>query len=213
VNAPRIAGANPFQRTGRWLADRTGCLTASRIAIALERKKDLSPTKAAEDLVKEILAERMTGDAMSRYCTPEMQRGIDLEPAAREAYEVHTGNLVRLVGFIPHPKIEWCGASPDGLVDDDGLVELKCPKTSTHLQYLINGTAPVEYQPQMLLQMAVTRRSWCDFVSYDDRVKNPKQRLFVVRFEPEPGKIAAIEEEARKFLAIVDNLFDKLNGA
>ena len=189
-----------------------GCLTASRIAIALERKKDLSPTKAAEDLVKEILAERMTGDAMSRYCTPEMQRGIDLEPAAREAYEVHTGNLVRLVGFIPHPKIEWCGASPDGLVDDDGLVELKCPKTSTHLQYLINGTAPVEYQPQML-QMAVTRRSWCDFVSYDDRVKNPKQRLFVVRFEPEPGKIAAIEEEARKFLAIVDNLFDKLNGA
>lgn len=205
-------GQNPFQRTGRWLADRTGCLTASRIAQALERKKDGSPTKDAENLVKEILAERMTGDAMRRYVTPEMQRGIDLEPAAREEYQVQTGNIVRLVGFLPHPNIEWCGASPDGLVDDDGLVELKCPKTATHLQYILNGTVPVEYQPQMLLQMAVTRRSWCDFASFDDRVKNPKQRLFVVRFEPDVAEIRAIEGQARDFLRVIDNLFDKLNG-
>lgn len=210
--AERPAGANPHQGTGGWLKERTGCLTASRMPTALERKKDGTPTKAAEDLVKEILAERMTGDAMRRYVTPEMQRGTEREPDAREAYEIHTGNLVRLVGFIPHPAIEFCGASPDGLIDHDGLVELKCPTTVTHLNYVLNGAVPDDYKPQMLLQLAVTRRSWCDFVSFDDRVKNPKQRLFVVRFEPKQAEIDAIEQAAREFLRIVDNLFDKLNG-
>ena len=204
--------SNPFQRTAAWLSDRTGCLTASRIATALERKKDKSPSKAAEDLVKEILAERMTGDAMRKYVTPEMHRGTDLEPVAREEYEVITGNIVRLVGFIPHPTIEWCGASPDGLVDDDGLVELKCPKTATHLGYKAAGVVPAEYVPQMLLQLACTRRSWCDFVSFDDRIKDRKHRLFVVRFEPDPAEIAAIEGQARDFLRVVDNLWDQLNG-
>lgn len=207
-----IPGGNPLQRTARWLSDRTGCLTASRMAAAIERKKDGSPTKAADDLVKEILAERMTGDAIRRYVTAEMQHGTDMEPAAREAYEVRTGNLVRLVGFIPHPTIEWCGASPDGLVDDDGLVETKCPKTSTHLTYKAHGVVPDEYRPQMLLQLAVTRRSWCDFVSFDDRVRDPKHRLFVVRFEPKPVEVEEIEEKACEFLRIVDNLFDQLNG-
>lgn len=208
-----IAGDNPLQRTAAWLSDRTGCLTGSRAATAFSTLKDgKTPTKAAEDLVKEILAERMTGDAMRRYVTPEMQRGTDLEGEARAAYEIYTGNLVRLTGFVRHPTIEWCGASPDGLVDHDGLVETKVPKTSTHLTYVLNRTVPDEYKPQMLLQLACTRRSWCDFASYDDRVKDPRRRLFVVRFEPKPAEIEEIEERARKFLAIIDNLFDQING-
>jgi exodeoxyribonuclease (lambda-induced) len=207
-----VVGGNPFQRTASWLSDKTGCLSASRIATALERKKDGSPTKAAEDLVREILAERMTGDIIRRYVTPEMQRGIDKEPDAREEYEVRTGNIVRLVGFIQHPTIEWCGASPDGLVDDDGLVELKCPKTATHLTYMTLAGAPEEYRPQMLLQLACTRRHWVDFVSFDDRIKNRKLHLHVVRFEPKPAEIAEIEERAAEFLRIVENLFQQLNG-
>lgn len=207
-----LAGGNPYQRTAAWLSDKTGCLSASRIATAIERKKDGSPTKAAEDLVREILAERMTGDIIRRYVTPEMQRGIDKEPDAREEYEVQTGNLVQLVGFMPHPTIEYCGASPDGLVDDDGLVELKCPKTSTHLAWKAHGVAPEEYRPQMLLQLAVTRRQWCDFASFDDRIRDRRHRLFVVRFEPKPAEIEEIEERAREFLRVVDNLFQQLNG-
>ena len=102
--------------------------------------------------------------------------------------------------------------SPDGLIDHDGLVELKCPTTVTHLNYILHGVVPDDYKPQMLLQLAVTRRRWCDFVSFDDRVKNLKQRLFVVRFEPKQAEIDAIEQAAREFLRIVDNLFDQLNG-
>lgn len=203
---------NPLQRTGAWFSERTGCLTASRIATALERKKDGSPTKAAEDLVREILAERMTGDVISKYVTKEMQHGTETEPDAREEYEVRSGNIVRLVGYVPHPEIEWCGASPDGLVDDDGLVEIKCPATTTHLNYLIGGAVPSDYKPQMLLQLASTRRQWCDFVSFDDRLKERKLRFFVVRFEPKPAEIAEIEDKAREFLRVVDNLWDQLNG-
>lgn len=211
MSAERAAG-NPFQNNARWLSDKTGCLSGSRIAAALERKKDGSPTKAADDLVKEILAERMTGDIIHRYVTPAMQRGTDKEPDAREAYEVRTGNLVQLVGFIKHPTIEYCGASPDGLIDDDGMAQFKCPNTSTHLNYILHGVVPDDYKAQMLLELAVTRRSWSDFTSFDDRVKERKHHLFVVRFEPKPAEIAEMEEKAREFLRIVDNLFDKLNG-
>ena len=206
-------GGNPFQNTGAWLDDRTGCLTASRIAIALQTKKDGKPTKAYWDLAKEILAERMTGEVMRRYVTPEMQRGTEREPDAREAYEVHTGNLVRLVGFIKHPTIEMCGASPDGLVDDDGLVEFKCPTTTTHLEYLMHGKVPDDYKPQMTLQLACTRRSWCDFVSFDDRLKTREHRLFVVRFEPSADEIAAIEATARAYLNLVDQMWEELHTA
>lgn len=206
------ADGNPFQHTGQWWNDRTGCLTSSRMASALARKKDKSWAKEADDLAKEILAERLTGDIVPHYETAEMRRGTQMEPVARERYCVETGNIVRLCGFIKHPTIEFCGVSPDGLVDDDGLWEGKCPKTTTHLTYLANKVPPSDYEPQMLLQLAATRRGYVDFTSFDDRLKERKLQLFVVRFEPKPALIAEIEEKACEFLRVVNNLFDKLNG-
>lgn len=210
--AERPLGANPHQNNGHWMSDRTGCLTASRIAKAIKRLRDGSYSKESDDMAKEILAERLSGIAMTHYVSPEMEHGTETEPEAREVYEAHTGNLVQLVGFIKHPSIQWCGASPDGLVDDDGLIEIKCPKTATHIGYKAMREAPLEYRPQMLLQLACTRRSWVDFVSYDNRVKDPKHRLHVVRFEPDRFEIEKIEEEAAEFLRRIDNLFDQLNG-
>lgn len=206
-------GGNPQQNTAEWLQQRCGFLTGSRIATAMERKKDGSPTKASEDIARGLLAERMTGDAMpSGYVSDEMRRGIDKQPDAQMAYEAWTGNIVDLVGFIEHPSIQWLGVSPDGLVDDDGLVEFKCPKTTTHLGYRMAGVVPEEYEPQMLLQLACTRRKWCDFVSFDDRIRDPSFRLYIVRFEPTAKQIADVEDFARAYLAGIHNAYERLHG-
>ena len=203
---------NPHQQGSEWLSERTGCLTGSRKASALSRLKSGEPSAECRTLIKQILAERMTGDVAQIYVNQAMQWGIEVEPEAREAYEAKTGEIVELVGFIRHPSIEYCGASPDGLVGRDGLIEIKCPTTETHIEYLMAGTVPDQYKPQMLLQLACTRRTWCDFVSYDPRIKRADKRFFVVRFEPTAEDIANIEEEARKFLCCVDTLFDKVHA-
>lgn len=203
---------NPHQQGSEWLSERTGCLTGSRMASALSRLKSGEPSAECRTLIKQILAERMTGDVAQIYVNQAMQWGIEVEPEAREAYEAKTGEIVELVGFIRHPSIEYCGASPDGLVGRDGLIEIKCPTTETHIEYLMAGTVPDQYKPQMLLQLACTRRTWCDFVSYDPRIKRADKRFFVVRFEPTAEDIANIEEEARKFLCCVDTLFDKVHA-
>lgn len=207
-------GGNPLQNTAEWLQQRCGFLTSSRIADAMAvSKRDGKPLKCSEDLVKTILAERMTGDTMpSGYVSDEMRHGINKQADAQSAYEARTGNFVDLTGFIEHPSIQWLGCSPDGLVDDDGLVEFKCPKTTTHLEYLMRGVVVDDYKPQMLLQLACTRRVWCDFVSFDDRIRNPAHRLFIVRFEPKASEIEEVEEFSRKYLAIVHNLFEQLHG-
>ena len=127
--------ANPLQRTAKWFSDRCGCLTASRAADALAiSAKTGKPLKSRQDLIDTLIAERATGVAQSSGTTWAMQWGIDHEAEAREAYEAATGEMVDLVGFIPHPDIPWFGASPDGLVGSDGLVEIKCPQTVTHLR-------------------------------------------------------------------------------
>lgn len=197
--------ANPLQgANAAWLEARTGCLTASRMADALAVLKNGKPAAARTALVRTILAERLTGNAAQTFVNAAMQHGIDTESEVRSEYEAASGNVVQLVGFVRHPTIEHCGASPDGLIDDDGLAEFKCPATTTHLEWMRDGQAPEEHQPQMLLQLACTRRKWCDFVSYDPRIKVERLRLFVVRFAPTPEQIAEVEDKAREFLAEVD---------
>lgn len=127
-----------------------------------------------------------------------MMRGTELEPIARAAYEAHTGNFVEQVGFIKHTEIEWFGASPDGF-SGDGLIEIKCPNTTTHLEYLTSGKVPSQYKNQMLAQMACTERKWCDFVSFDDRLPE-NLRLFVVRFTPTKEELATMLDGVQKFL-------------
>jgi len=208
--------ANDLQGTGAWFSARTGKLSASRMRAAMsylkQSDKDKEAGKPKEDKAErknlkiEILCERMTGDIMDKFVNQAMQWGIEKEPEAKAAYESKTGRIIRDVGFIDHPRIQFCGASPDGFVDD-GLVEIKCPTTSTHVSWILDGGIPEEHIPQMVLQAAVTGRSWVDFVSYDPRMPEAQQ-LLVRRFYPTAGQIAEIETEADKFLAEVDALFD-----
>jgi putative phage-type endonuclease len=200
--------ANDLQGTGEWFNARTGKLTASRMRSAMKRLKNGEDSAERKNLKIEILCERMTGDIVDKFVSTAMQWGIEKEPEAKAAYEKKTGRLIKDVGFIDHPRIEFCGASPDGFVDD-GLIEIKCPNTATHVGWILDGGIPEEHKAQMTLQAAVTGRSWVDFVSYDPRMPEPQQ-LLVKRFYPTAGEIAEIEAEAEKFLAEVDGLFETI---
>lgn len=194
------------QRTAAWFSARTGKLTASRMADAMAFNKDGKPSAARTKYLQEIVAERLTDAIVPHYTTPDMQWGIEQEPYAKAEYSLRTGREVLPCFFYDHFEIDNFGASPDGLVDD-GLIEIKCPRTATHIAWVAEGIAPKEHRPQMLAQMACTGRKWCDFVSFDPRIQGPR-RLFVVRFEPSAEEIAKVEEEARRFTAEAEALFD-----
>jgi hypothetical protein len=147
------------------------------------------------DYRAELIAERLTGGAEDHYVSKEMKFGTEQEPFARTAYEIVTENIVDQVGFIFHPRLDFAGASPDGLIGEDGGLELKCPKTTTHLAYMIAGTVPKEYQDQMLWNMACAEREWWDFASYDPRMPE-KLRIFIVRMPRDEARIDEIEREA-----------------
>ena len=198
---------NALQGTGAWFNARTGKLTGSRMRSAMKRLKNGEDSAERKNLKIEILCERMTGDIVDKFVSTAMQWGIEKEPEAKAAYEKKTGRLIKDVGFIDHPHIE-CGVSPDGFVDD-GLIEIKCPTTATHVGWILDAGIPEEHKAQMTLQAAVTGRSWVDFVSYDPRMPEPQQ-LLVRRFYPTEKEIEKVEEEARKFLAEVDALFDTI---
>ncbi|HEY6019153.1 MAG TPA: YqaJ viral recombinase family protein, partial [Candidatus Paceibacterota bacterium] len=161
--------------------------------------------------VAQLVAERLTGQCGESFTNAAMAWGTEHEPLARAEYEILTDSTVDQVSFIDHPHIEWCGASPDGIVSSIGLVEIKCPNTATHIDYLLGQKPPEKYVPQMLLQLACTGMSWCDFVSYDPRMPE-EHRLFVVRFEPKREEIKAVEEAAQAFLNEVQETIDRLNG-
>jgi putative phage-type endonuclease len=164
-------------------------------------------TAARRNYLIQLVTERLTGQQQESFSSAAMQRGTDLEPVARMAYEA-TNGFVDKAGFYKHSSIEWFGASPDGLVGDDGLVEIKCPNSTTHVDYILYGKVPSKYQRQMLAQLACTGRKWCDFVSFDDRLPEHLQ-LFVVRFEPKPEEIDKLQEGVIKFLNDVQKEYDK----
>ena len=192
------------QRTPEWIMDRLGHATGSRASDILAGKD----TMARKGYITQIVTERLTGLAQDFYTNVDMQRGIDVEPLAKAAYQA-SYELTDDVGFIKHPLIRWFGASPDALVGSDGLVEIKCPRSTTHLDYLQAGRVPTKYVPQMLAQLSCTRRKWVDFVSFDDRFPE-HLRLFVVRFEPTATEIELFEGKVKEFLSEVDNLMEKL---
>jgi hypothetical protein len=139
-----------------------------------------------------------------------MQWGTDTEPFARAAYEMTIDDMVTEVGFVKHPAIAFSGASPDGLVSD-GLVEIKCPNTATHIDYLLGQDVPAKYKPQMAWQLACTGRKWCDFVSFDPRMPD-EFRLFVIRYEPDRDYLKMLEAEISKFLDEVEKTIIKLKS-
>jgi len=194
------------QGTPEWLATRSGRVTASMISNVLMKPE----TAGFRDYQAQLVAEILTGKPQgSDYTNAHMQFGTETEPLARSAYEAETGFSVDEVGLCIHPNIERAGASPDGLVGNSGLVEIKCPKVATHLAYQIAGVVPAGYKNQMMWQMAVTGRDWCDFVSFRPDLPEHLQ-LFIVRFKRDSEKILELETAVISFLSTVDAMLAKL---
>jgi putative phage-type endonuclease len=195
------------QGSNEWHLLRLGKVTASRIADVLSKGKS-GESASRRNYRTELVVQRLTGLPGESFSNAAMEHGVRTEPLARTAYEVEKQQFVEQVAFIDHPSIEWFGCSPDGLVTD-GLIEIKCPNSTTHVDYLADNKPPAKYIPQMQCQMAVTGRQWCDFVSFDPRLPDDLQ-LFVVRLERDQEYIEAMEAEVKKFLSEVDEMFKKL---
>ena len=196
------------QGSPEWFAIRCGKVTASRIGDLTARTKTGWGASRA-NYEAQLIAERLTGMVAESYSNAAMQWGTDMEPQARAAYEFITDQAVFQVGFVIHPNITMAGASPDGLVNDDGLVEIKCPNTATHIDTLLGNAVPGKYIGQMQWQMACTGRKWCDFVSFDPRMPE-EMRLFIRRVERDDAAIAELEKLVIEFLAEVDLKVSKL---
>ena len=197
------------QQSAQWFQDRIGKLTASSMKMAMDFTQKGAEGSDRKKLKIDILAERMTDIIREVYVTPAMQHGTDTEPAAKLAYEAATGAKVMPAPFVPHPTIENFGASPDGMIHPDGLLEVKCPTTSKFIAWMLAGVVPEEHKPQMLAQLACTGRKWVEFVAFDPRMPEGK-RLFIRRYEPTADEVKAIEVAAEKFLAEVDAMFDAI---
>jgi putative phage-type endonuclease len=196
------------QGSEEWFTIRIGKVTASRVAdVIAKTKTGYSATR--DNYMAQLVCERLTGQKGDSFSNAAMQHGTETEPLARLSYEVTQNVLVDEVGFVPHPTIEMAGASPDGLVGDDGLLEIKCPNTATHIDTLLSQTVPGKYNTQMQFQMACTGRKWCDFVSFDNRLPEELQ-LFVMRVPRDEVFIRLIESEIVQFLAELDDKINKL---
>lgn len=193
------------QGSPEWLALRAGRVTASKIANVLMAKT----TAGYKNYMADLIVERLTGAKTESFTNAAMQWGVDQEPLARAEYEIKTGNFVDQVTFVEHPSIEMFGCSPDGLIGEDGLVEIKCPNTATHIDYVMADKVPSNYVPQMQCHLAVTGRKWCDFVSFDPRLPDGLS-MFIVRVERDDEYIEKMEKEVRKFLDEVNQAVLKL---
>jgi len=190
------------QRTDEWFESRLGKATASRIADIIAKTKT-GPSASRENYAVQLVLERITQSKGESYTNAAMQWGTDTEPMARQQYELKRGVFVDEVGFIDHPTIAMSGASPDGLVGTDGLVEIKCPNSATHMETLVSRKIPQKYIPQMMWQMSCTGRNWCDFVSFDPRFPENLQ-IFVERVDYDPTYARMLELEVTQFLDEVE---------
>ena len=196
------------QQSDEWFASRAGKATASRIADVMAKIKT-GEAASRRNYKAELVCERLTGLKTESFTTKAMEIGTDREPVARALFESKFGMIVDEVGFIDHPTIPNSGASPDGLIGSDGLLEIKCPNRATHLEYFLDGVPPAKYIPQMMWQMASTGRKWCDFASYSPDFPDHLQ-LFVVRLHRDDDKIREMESEVMKFLSEVEEILTKL---
>lgn len=197
------------QGTHEWHAARCGKVTGSRVAdVVRKTKSGVSASRAT--YAGELVAERLSGfQASSSFSTRATEWGKEQEAAARQLYALMTDANVSTVGFVDHHSIEWSGVSPDGLVDDTGLVSFKCPNSSNHIATLLGAPIEPDYVKQMVWEMACTGRQWCDFVSFDPRLP-PEMQIEIRRVQRDPVAIAELEIEVRKFLGEVSETVDRL---
>ncbi len=194
------------QRTDEWFAIRAGKVTASRIADLMAKTKSGS-SASRKNYLAEKLAERLTGEPYDSgsFTTAAMQRGNDVEPIARAEYEFAHDVQIEEIAFCVHPEIADAGASPDGLVGADGMIQIKCPNTATHLATLASGKIDRKYSLQMQWEMRCAGRTWSDFVSFDNRLPSPIDRV-EIRLEYDQDIIDEIEREVKLFLLELDEL-------
>lgn len=191
------------QRTEDWFSARIGKVTASCIGKVMAKLKDGSPGADRKNYAAQLITERLTGQRTESFTNAAMQWGVETEAQARAAYSFNTGIDVAEVGFIDHPTIAMSGASPDGFAGTDGLVEIKCPNTATHLETLEGASIDRRYLLQMQWQMACAGKAWCDFASFDPRLP-PEMQLAVERVHRDDKLIAEIEAEVAAFLTELD---------
>ena len=192
------------QRSEEWYAARLGKVTASRIADILKTIRNGNYAASRRNYAAQLVTERLTGKAEDRSYTNEyMEWGKDQETVARDKYIEKTGANVEEIGFVEHPELENAGASPDGLIGEDGLLEIKCFIKANHIELLLTEEVKEQYKLQMLWQMACTGRKWCDFVSYNPELPEHMQ-LFIKRFERDDEEIRQLEQDVKWFLDEVE---------
>ena len=197
------------QRSEAWFAAKAGKFSASEMADLLSGGgKKITATRS--NLIARKVAERLTGVMEQGYTSAAMQHGIDHEDDARNLYFVSRELPIDEEGFIDHPSIPYSGCSPDGMVSDDGLVEIKCPNTATHIEYLRTKKVPNKYLYQMQWQMACTGRKWCDFVSYDPRMPTRLQ-LLIIHVPRDDELIATLEDAVNKGVQEVEEIISELS--
>ncbi|CAB4171393.1 phage_rel_nuc, putative phage-type endonuclease [uncultured Caudovirales phage] len=214
INAGFGVGKEPGEQGSvEWLMERVGYCTASRFRDVMDILKNGKFGAKHQAYVYSVARERVRGKPVNNFVNFAMERGTELEPQARMAYESFSGNLVTQVGFIHHPSIKYVGGSPDGLVDDDGIIEIKCPMDSNakHYDTWLKGMDD-EHTPQVQGLLWVLNRQYCDFISYDPD-EPPHLQLCIVRVNRDDDYIAELEKQVISFLAEVDALLVKLAAA
>ena len=193
---------NIEQGSPEWLQLRCGVVTASNFTAVL------SKGTTRKTYLMKLVAERLTGEVPESFSNKAMQWGTDHEPMARANYELETGACVNEIAFIAVD--DWVGVSPDGLIGDDGLIEIKCPNTTTHIETFLSNKMPTKHKPQVQGQLWASGRQWCDFVSYDPRL--PGKELFISRVVRDDDYIAELEAGINKFVDEMKTIIEKING-
>lgn len=199
-----------IQGSPEWLEARAGSLGASQVADAIAKTKTGWGASRA-NVMATLITERLTGKPAETYTNSAMQWGTQTEPDARAAYEFMRDVDVQLVGIVKHPTIIGTHASPDGLVGDTGLIEIKCPSSATHLETLLSESIPGKYITQMQWQMCVTGRLWCDYVSFDPRM-SANMQIWIHRVHRDNKMIAELDEQVREFLREMQQKIDLLQS-
>jgi len=197
------------QGSEAWKLLKVGKVSASRMADLLAKTTSGASASRAKYMAQ-LLCERMTGQPTEFFTTAAMQRGTEIEPIARAAYEAENLTSVEQIAWVEHPTIPMAGCSPDGFVGEHGLIEIKCKEIHNHLDSILNDRIDPDHQAQMMWQMCVTGRQWCDYVCFDDRAPEGLQ-LFVKRLHRDEEKIKQMEDEVRTFLKDLESMIQKLN--
>jgi putative phage-type endonuclease len=192
-----------------WRLARCGHITASRLHAATAKGARGGYLSTRQDVIWQVIEERLTGIPAEVFQTYAMRWGTETEPAAIAAAELICGFSVEPAGYVQHSSIPMTGASPDGLIGQDGLIEVKCPTTKTHLQTLLNGRVPEQYRPQMQWQLACTGRDWVQFVSFDPRLPVEYQ-LFLDIERRDEEVIAMLSIEIELLESEIKNLMEQI---